>query len=226
MRSHYDVCAAIRYYGQLPNSVRIESGQVICPPPPKLVAGLGIGSFPIAEVPGFVTLGDIKPFPLSGWKEPPHVALANLRADLTDSGPVRKFTKEYGYLAGIESAGSWRVDLVGLVDFQNQVRDAWRGNAYALQLGLRGASDVFFSVGPKQNELSIGSLRTLIEVVTLQDCAGERLGLCANTDCPAPFFLKVRKGQNFCSHRCAVLINVRRFREREKKVHARRRIKR
>ena len=96
---------------------------------------------------------------------------------------------------------------------------------FNLQFDLRGSGEMRFSVGPKENELSIGSLRTLIEIFALQDCAAEKLGVCANPDCPARFFLKVRRGQNFCSHRCAVLINVRRFREREKR-QTKRRIKR
>lgn len=38
--------------------------------------------------------------------------------------------------------------------------------------------------------------------------------MCENPDCPTPYFLEARKGQKYCSHKCAVLINVRRFRAR------------
>jgi PAS domain-containing protein len=46
----------------------------------------------------------------------------------------------------------------------------------------------------------------------LRDCGAKKTRVCVNPDCPAPYFLQTRKGQKFCTHRCAVLVNVRRFR--------------
>lgn len=66
-----------------------------------------------------------------------------------------------------------------------------------------------------------GSIRGLfiINLANLFDAIFEDLHctakICANPDCPHPYFLQKRKGQIYCSHPCAVLINVRRFRERE-----------
>jgi hypothetical protein len=42
-----------------------------------------------------------------------------------------------------------------------------------------------------------------------------RTAVCRNRECPAPYFLRSRKDKQFCSHACAVAVNVRRFRERE-----------
>ena len=161
---------------------------------------------------------------LLGLERTTHVVLANLQIDPQDLGPLVKFTREYGHLIGREGGDVYRVSLGEVVDFQNWVRRAWQGDAHFLQKDLEIA-EVRFSIGPKQNEVSIGTLRTLIAAFTLQHCSAGKLGVCANPECPAPFFLKVRRGQNFCTHRCAVLINVRRFREREKH-HSKRRGKR
>jgi hypothetical protein len=220
MRSHYAITAAIRYYGQLPTDVRVENGQIVCSPPPKLLAALGVMTIP---EPGmrWTRIRHNKPFSFSVWKEPPHVVFANLQIDRRDLGPVVKFTREYGQVVGTQDGGVYRVHLRAVAEFQSLVRRAWQGDADDLQTILR-SSDVRFSIGPKEKELSIGTLPSLIAAFTLQDCSQAKLGECANPECPAPFFLKVRRGQNFCSHRCAVLINVRRFREREKHLTKRR----
>jgi len=216
MRSHYALRATIRYYGIIPGDVRCEGGEVS-------------GSVPlIRSGPGMQSSSE-HPFEFSRWKEPPHVFFANLNLD--DSAAVRKFTRQYGYLywrkSGSSAAGNRAVvDMVGMSNLQENVRDAWRGfehgtDALAIDLDL---AELHLSIGAKGNELRIESLRTLLVLLLLQDCAAEKMEVCSNPDCPAPYFLKVRKGQNFCSRRCAVLINVRRFREREKR-HNKRRVK-
>ena len=60
---------------------------------------------------------------------------------------------------------------------------------------------------------------TFIRVAFVRDLFLKRPRICANQayGCPSPYFLESRKGQTFCCHRCAVQMNVRRFRERENK---------
>jgi hypothetical protein len=50
----------------------------------------------------------------------------------------------------------------------------------------------------------------------LVDYAEQRTGVCEREDCPTPYFVRQRKGQRYCSHECAVLENVRRFRSKTK----------
>ena len=51
-----------------------------------------------------------------------------------------------------------------------------------------------------------------IRYLFLTDYAEKRLFVCEREDCPTPYFVQQRKGQRYCSHDCAVLENVRRFR--------------
>ena len=44
------------------------------------------------------------------------------------------------------------------------------------------------------------------------------IGVCENPDCVTRYFVKKRKGQVYCCHKCAVLMNVRAFRNRERKA--------
>jgi hypothetical protein len=50
----------------------------------------------------------------------------------------------------------------------------------------------------------------------LVDYAEKRIGVCDRKDCPTPYFIRQRRGQRYCSHDCAVLENVRRFRAGKK----------
>lgn len=42
----------------------------------------------------------------------------------------------------------------------------------------------------------------------------QKIKICENPDCPSPQFAQQRRGQKYCTHKCAVLMNVRRFRAR------------
>lgn len=50
----------------------------------------------------------------------------------------------------------------------------------------------------------------------LIDYAECRTAVCERKDCLTPYFVQQRKGQRYCSHECAVLENVRRFRSKER----------
>ena len=116
-------------------------------------------------------------------------------------------------------------------DMQELLRQAWRGEPLAietLQYGIRhsaqqeayGPLEVKVAVGAPRVELYTRDLWGFIRVAFLADCSSRKTRVCANPDCPTPYYLEARRGQKFCSHKCAVLINVRRFRDREAEQRA------
>jgi hypothetical protein len=206
MKYHYDIQSDIRYYGLIPKDVRSEGGQIT-------------GSVPLIQVGAGMQSVSEKPFDYRRWKEPPHVVLANLRLD--DLGAVTKFTREYGYVAGKARDNRYQVDLERLAEQQERVRDAWIGfgheNDLAIELMLP-SDHLSLHIAANGGEIAVNHLWTLIQILLLRDIAEERTELCASPDCPARYFLPARKGQKFCSHRCSVLVSVRRLRARQKKA--------
>ena len=151
------------------------------------------------------------PFSFSRWKDPPHVALANLR---DEPAAALRFTRTYGVLAhGYKGGEAITIPVGQVFGFRNKLRRAWDGDEQAMMdiLNLQ----TFLWVRPTGIEIVPEDLWTLVRVVFARDWWDERAKKCENPDCPAPYFLAVRKGQKFCSQKCAVLINVRHFRERE-----------
>lgn len=156
------------------------------------------------------------PFGLRRWKEPPHVALANLRPE---TAALLAFTRRYGVVSRHTLSGFISASDTGR--FGEHLRQAWRGDEKVLsQIGVDLSARL--RVGPTGLEIVVDNLWTLIRLMFLRDWVAGRAKVCTSPDCPAPYFLAVRKGQKFCSQRCAVLINVRRFREREAKQRAKR----
>jgi hypothetical protein len=208
MNSYYALEAAIRYYGLIPKDVRVENNHIT-------------GSLPYISVGFGVQNASERPFEFSRWKEPPHVVFANLRLETEDFGPARKFTRDYGYISGRVHGDRYWVDLQELKRRQESVRNAWLGfgdeTDLALDLMLPNRH-LSLSIGPKKSEIAVDNLWTLIQILLLRDIAAQNTEICANPDCPAPYFLMTRKGQKFCTHKCAVLINVRRFREAQFKT--------
>ena len=120
---------------------------------------------------------------------------------------------------------------------QELLRRAWRGEQFAIvelehdlmQKGLRpwfGVTEKVLELKdapPDALTLYADDIWTLVRIAFLMDYKGGRAKICANPDCPTPWFVESRKGQEFCAHKCAVLINVRRFRQRQAKTQVRRR---
>lgn len=73
-------------------------------------------------------------------------------------------------------------------------------------------------VTPAGIDLVAGDMWSFTRIAFLRDFVLGRVQVCLNPDCRAPYFLTSRKGQKYCTHQCAVLMNVRRFREREKRT--------
>lgn len=158
--------------------------------------------------------GGAELFDLLRWKEPPHVALANLRPD---AKALSAFTRRYGVVSDRQSSGLRFVTPSDVGRFRDYLQLAWRGDEKVIEQML---VDVRASLQVRSTgvEVAVEDLWTLARLTFLQDKLAGRTQVCAAANtlyCPAPYFLAARKGQTFCSHRCAVLINVRRFRERE-----------
>jgi hypothetical protein len=131
-------------------------------------------------------------------------------------------------------------DLGRAQKMQELLRRAWRGERFAIvelehdlmQKGLRpwfGVTEKVLGLKDAPTDaltLWADDIWTLVRIAFLMDYKEGRAKICANPDCPTPCFVESRKGQEFCTHKCAVLINVRRFRERQAKAEVRRMVKR
>ena len=131
-------------------------------------------------------------------------------------------------------------DLGRAKEMQELLRRAWRGERSAIvelehdlmQKGLHpwfGVTEKVLGLKDAPTDaltLFADDIWTLVRIAFLLDYKGGRAKTCANPDCPTPWFVESRKGQEFCTHKCAVLINVRRFRERQAKADVKRRVKR
>jgi hypothetical protein len=151
------------------------------------------------------------------WPEPPHVAFANLLAEKPEA--VENFTKRYGllhhsYIDQDDPDGNrFTIDSATFLVEQDRLRLAWRfisaakeedhppGGAVAVS-EIEGEVEEGFGtdvvVAYRYVQLRPKDLWAAICFLFLWDLETERLGLCENPDCPAPFFRKKRKTQKFC----------------------------
>lgn len=208
----YALPAGIRYYGRLPSIAEVSGGHV-----------LG-------------TLGTKRADPRD-WREPPHEVLANIPtydttttplafttkpgSGLADPKAVEMFVKRHGVLCAQpdETTGRFDEDSVRFADAQDSLRRAWRGDRAAIKELLRQVKEalearVSFRVG--EIEIATENLWSFLCALFLRDYRAKKTKVCARADCLHPYFLEKRKGQKYCSHRCAALVSVRSFREREK----------
>jgi hypothetical protein len=121
----------------------------------------------------------------------------------------------------------WKDALVQARIRQDILREAWAGDEKALsQMGIGRLSGRTYGeflirpvITPVGVDLYAGDMWSFIRIAFLRDLFLKRPRICANQayGCPSPYFLESRKGQTFCCHKCAVQMNVRRFRERENK---------
>lgn len=208
--SYYATTALIQYYGQVPTKFgKSEDG----------VWGTGIKS-PVFGEDAFadwrvqLETANEKPFNLSGRKDRAHESFANMRLDV-DSLYV--FTKRWGFLAGRnDERGGLSARLTDVEPFQTLLRQAWKNDPQSLK---KISKDVKarVDVSPRGIDIAVVDLRNLICLMFLRDHHTSKTAVCGNPDCYSPYFLRQRLGQKYCTHKCAVLMNVRRFREREAK---------
>jgi hypothetical protein len=206
LKNYYATETVIRYYGPQVESVRSEAGHVYAE----------IGQ-PFAVTPK--------------WKQPPHEYLAGMELARWDAERISTFSKQYGPLVprhrpdeiptrrGVDyfrrGDRIW-IDTAQFVVLQKLLTDAWRGDPGALEEIVSGLTDVMeLKANANGLELAVFDLFAYVRLLFLRDRAQGKTNVCANPDCRTPCFLQARKGQLYCSHDCAVLINVRRFRNRE-----------
>jgi hypothetical protein len=221
MKSYYALQGSIHYYGRLPKTIEIVPDGAVMGTP--------------GDVRGI--LGD-QPIDILRWKDPPHLFLANLPVNDDLGGSVRfpdtaireegrkaiaSFIRQYGplYMRGYLGENRFHERVSHFTQFQRLLREAWQGNDAAVRnlearIEVRGSrAKCWLSIKEKRVEVHVTDLERFICILFVRDYAIGTAKICANLDCPAPYFLQQRKGQQFCTHKCAVLINVRRFRERE-----------
>ena len=204
MAGYYATRAQIRYYGPTAENVHIRAGHV------HATVGAAIDGAP--------------------RRKAPHEYLVGLDLDEWQTDRIAQFTRLFGPLAprrhsskallggDIESGEPVSINTGDFLGLQGLLRDAWRGNNGALNEIARGVTgDLDLQAHPDGLEIVARDLWALTRLLFLRDYASGKAKLCTNPDCETPYFLVVRRGQKFCSHACAVLINVRRFRERKAK---------
>jgi hypothetical protein len=195
MQSHYAITTTIRYY-----KGTYEVGLLPGPHPRLRVTGKGGGG---------------AAFDVSSWKDAPHIALANLR---DDPKAVLWFTRTYGVLAWDKRKA---VSIRGVLNYRDFLRRAWEGDGernwtgpYSF-FGMPSVKDIWLIAQPTGMIITVNALWPLIQFLFSRDWAEKRIRKCENPDCAVPYFRAVRRGQKYCSQKCAVLINVHHFRARE-----------
>jgi hypothetical protein len=168
--------------------------------------------------------GDVghDPFRASGWKTPPHAALANL--DLTNLKTLEMFTRTYGPLIAdigdIPEAGEeFEVEptLVGYM--KHRLIDAWRERD-ARRLWTMDGLDTYYLPAVYQRGalvLSPADCFTYARLLLTRDIESGRARICKNPDCNTPYFIAKRRDQVYCEWKCANLITQRNFRKRQRR---------
>jgi hypothetical protein len=192
------------------------------------------------------TLGPERTDP-SRWKEPPHVKFANI----SDASPktVELFIRKYGPLQGQrtymglkDGSPQFHESVDHFKSFQEVLRSAWTEDSKAIReiehrveampyyderLGLKGIRQkIWLGFRDRTIDVYVDELERFICLLFFRDYVVGNVGVCASLDCPARYFLRSRKGQQFCSHKCAVLVNVRRFRAFQEKAKKRKKVRR
>lgn len=160
------------------------------------------------------------------WPEWPHIALANIPAN--NAAAWKAFKETYGCQQwDAEDAAGWRCVLQA--EWERVAKETSQTGQ-----GVRGdltytpdTLDLRFAITPQgEIEMVAASLRDFIIAAFWRDAALGRVKICPSPECPNRYFLESKRGQIYCSHRCAVRENVRRFRlEHEKKQRTRKKVK-
>lgn len=188
-------------------------------------------------------LGD-KRADVNSWMEGPHVAFANLRlsAPKAIADFIKKYGPPSGTVSrpenGRTSGGEgddlhrqrladsdcsdfteleFRLEVRDLTQGQSALRLAWRGDYLALMAIRQGATGIFRFKPPDANarsEFGTHDLTRYMCCLFVIDHAEGKTKFCKNPTCTHPYFVQRRKRQEHCSHGCAVLVAVRRSRER------------
>jgi hypothetical protein len=208
MQSHYALTGVIHYYRTPPEHAQFIKFDV---------NSTNLLAWNRGDMIAVGKAGPIEgPFNFAKWKDAPHVALANLR---TEEAAAVRFTRTYGVLSKDFRGVPMSLPVSEVYRYRDRLRRAWEDDdAFLDFLNEPENPKAILWVRRTAMEIVIEDLWTLIRVLFSRDRWDDRTRKCKSPDCPAPYFLAVRQGQKFCSQRCAVLVNVRRFREREAKM--------
>jgi hypothetical protein len=113
-----------------------------------------------------------------------------------------------------------------LTQAQTTLRMAWRGDRTMFALmeqAIRRGEFLVASPVRRDDLLTTRDLWSFICYILLLDYEQCRTRICGFRDCPTPYFVKQRKDQEYCSHRCAV--NDNNLRRARGKFQGRRRIR-
>ena len=227
MLSYYDCKGHLKYDGRAPKGIDGDVDGVIS-------GRLGTNSIDIRR-----------------WKQPPHVALANLQTN--DSRAVFALIRTYGVLgkvtrgwtqevknlpsaqrlkpedvfgasdASLAVAGGVSEEQFSLTPMELQkiggdLRLAWRGDLVSINQIERTVQTEFqfriLSIHRGQPVFATRDLSKFLFLLFLIDYQQGKTKICANAACASPYFVQQRKDQQYCTRRCAVLINVQRFRKK------------
>ena len=127
--------------------------------------------------------------PKSASKEPPHVDFANLSGTRES---VEQFAKLWGRLFG-----DWKyLKLPRILSFRDRLRDAWESAEHPfLHEQVMGAK---VTITKKGVELEPFYLLSTIWLLFVRDSWAGKTAICANPDCPNPYFIRKRKTQKYC----------------------------
>jgi hypothetical protein len=209
VETYYATTGQIRYYGQIPNTVRRSGNEVRA----KGIQSSIFGEDAHLFWDDALQSASSQRIDLSRRKEPAHEALANLVLDL---GSLYAFTKRWGFLVfDIDpSSGEAVTRVQQITPRQALLQQAWSGDGGAVNAIAKDAR-ARLDVTAKGIDIAVVDLWNLIRLLFLRDYWEGKTKVCANPHCASRYFLEQRKGQQYCSHKCAVLMNVRRFRQRQ-----------
>lgn len=195
MNCYYHIEMQLRYYGRIPESIRIDEHWVC--------GELGH------------TIVDVL-----RWKGPPHEFLANLRRNeegLCEPQDVEAFVRRYGPLRGLTGVATsdFAENCHEFARLQEILRGAWRNDGESLeeietQLEVLDVRSTTMEAG--RFVLATSNLWTFLCFYFMRDFSAGKAKVCESPDCRNPYFIEQRGGQKYCSHVCAVRENVRRFR--------------
>jgi hypothetical protein len=216
VKTLYPVRAVFRFVGRLPKSTQISGRHITGTLGPQIANVHHWQELPhrvFANLPRFDLVKSCNQALLN---EPGRMlrrdAAGRLLPELVDLKAMEQFVKKYGSFRVSddidETKDHFGVDAADFTDAQDNLRKAWAGDIGAIdeiEAQVKYALEARLSVKAGGVELTTDNLRSLICVLFLLDSAAGKTAVCANPECPAPYFLRKRKDQKFCERgQCTV----------------------